>query len=139
MNKKFVIFGAAFAFLFSLVATTGLCFAKNTGPANMILKTARAKKPAHFSHKKHQDMFKCATCHHTKGPDGKQQAYTEGMKIQKCETCHDSMKGKLKGLKGAAHTRCKGCHKKMKKEGKNAPTKCSGCHIKKKKKRIEGC
>ena len=139
MNKKTVICSTVFAFLFSLVMTAGLCLAADTGPAEMTLETAAAKKPAQFPHKKHQKMYGCGECHHSSA-DGKQVPYTEGMKIEKCASCHDTMEdAKLKGFKGAAHTNCKGCHEKVSKEGKNAPTKCAGCHVKKAGKQVEGC
>ena len=98
----------------------------------MVLKTAKARKPAFFPHKKHQDMYSCDTCHHTKDATGKQGPYVEGQE-KKCVTCHnkkDMPNKKLNGFKKIGHARCKECHKKMKKEGKKAPTKCSGCHRK---------
>jgi hypothetical protein len=65
--------------------------------------------------------------------EGKQIPYTEGMIIQHCVTCHNpKMKNKkLNSLMLAAHTRCKGCHKKVVAESGTAGpiAKCSGCHI----------
>lgn len=101
------------------------------GPVQMVLHTAMAKKPAAFPHKKHQDMFECAECHHSKDDKNQQTPYVEGMKIQKCVACHnDSMANKkLNHFKLAAHARCKGCHKKAAQTGKAGPViKCSGCH-----------
>jgi len=119
----------------ALAASMTVCFAlatsasANTGPAEMVLKTAKAKKPAQFPHKKHQDMFKCEECHHTKGADGKQGPYVAGEE-KPCESCHNSSIGnnKLDSFKEVGHANCKECHKANKDKG--APTKCSGCHVK---------
>ncbi len=126
--KKTLICSVALAFL----CTTGLAalsMAQDTGPAEMVLKTAKAKKPALFPHAEHQKRLKCGDCHHSKGADGKQVPYTEGMKIEKCETCHNKDAGMPKGLasfKDVAHKKCKGCHKKADKK----LTKCGVCHKK---------
>lgn len=129
MNKKTIICATAFAFVFSLTVAGGVSVASNAGPAEMVLKTAKGKKPANFPHKKHQDMLKCDECHHTKTADGKQGPYVAG-KEGKCESCHDGKtiaNQKVANFMKAAHTNCKGCHKDKKK----GPTKCNDCHIKK--------
>lgn len=132
MKRKFIICATAFAFVFSLVIAGGICMAGDTGPEEMVLKTAEAKKPANFPHKKHQEKFECKECHHSKDAEGKQIPYAEGQEIGKCDSCHnDSMADpKLNSFKNAAHANCKGCHKEKAAEG--APTKCDGCHPKKK-------
>lgn len=113
--------------------------ASELGPEIIKLQTARKRKPALFPHRKHQEMWSCETCHHGKDSDGNQTPYAVGMRIQHCVTCHNptSMKNKkLNNFMLAAHTRCKGCHKKIvEEEGKTAGpiAKCSGCHIIKKK------
>lgn len=120
----------AFVLCFTMVIG-GTSFADN-GPADMVLKTAKAKKPAAFPHKKHQDMYKCAECHHTKDATGKQGPYVAGEE-KKCVICHnktDMTDKKLNSFKNASHANCKECHKKAAKDGKNAPTKCTGCHVK---------
>ena len=65
--------------------------------------------------------------------EGKQVSYTEGMEIQHCVTCHNlKMENKkLNSLMQAAHTRCKGCHKKVVEESGTAGPigKCRGCHV----------
>jgi len=104
------------------------------GPSTIILKTAKAKKPATFPHALHQEKMPCATCHHGKNKDGKQRPLADNEKKQKCVSCHNkSMENKkLNSLKKAGHARCKSCHKAMKKaRQKTGPTKCTGCHIKK--------
>lgn len=117
--------------LFIAMMASGVSFAANSGPEEITLQTAEAKKPAHFPHKKHQETIKCEVCHHTMDATGKKGPYVEGQE-KKCATCHnkDFANPELNSLKAVGHARCKECHKKMEKEGKNAPTKCTGCHVK---------
>jgi hypothetical protein len=133
--KKCVIFVIALALSLGFAITAGV--AGDTGPEEMVLKTADSKKPkpALFPHAKHQQMEgnTCATCHHSKGDGGMQVAYVEGQKIEKCQTCHnaDLANAKLNSFKKAAHKRCQSCHKEKKAAGvTTAPTKCTGCHPK---------
>jgi len=122
---------AAVVFCFAMM-TAGVSFAAGTGPDEITLQTAEAKKPAKFPHKKHQATIKCEECHHTMSADGKKGPYVAGQE-KKCETCHnkDFKNPELNSLKGIGHARCKECHKKMEDAGKtNAPTKCTGCHTK---------
>ena len=66
------------------------------GPAVIKMQTSRKRKPALFPHRKHQDMFECANCHHGMDNEGKQVPYSEGMEIQRCVTCHNAtMENKL--------------------------------------------
>ncbi|MBU0484922.1 MAG: cytochrome c family protein [Proteobacteria bacterium] len=113
---------AALSFVFSFVAV-GLSMA-DSGPAEMTLVTADAKKPATFPHKKHQDLMGCGECHHTKTDDGKQGPYVAGQEA-KCISCHSAKDE----FKNNAHKRCKGCHKDGY-NGKTGPTKCGDCHKK---------
>ncbi len=110
---------------------------EGAGDAVMILKTARARKPALFPHRKHQDMFECGECHHGANQKGEQTPYVEGMKIRKCVTCHNSSMAnkKLSYFKFAAHARCKGCHQARTADHEKAGPviKCGGCHPKKNK------
>jgi len=103
------------------------------GPAVIKMQTARKRKPALFPHRKHQGMYECTTCHHGMDSEGKQVPYTVGMAIQHCVTCHNlKMENKkLNSLMQAAHTRCKGCHKKVVEESGTAGPigKCKGCHV----------
>ncbi len=120
---------------------TAISLATDKGPAEIVLRStvnpATKTKLAFSPHAIHQGNFDCGTCHHGKEDDSKQVPYTEGMKIEKCESCHNKanaasgMPKELETFKKAAHERCKECHKKRKAEGKNAgPTKCNGCHRK---------
>ena len=136
MRKKTLTILPVLVFVFGMIVTSGIGIASDTeraiyhGPAEMVLKTATAKKTARFPHKKHQESFECGECHHYKTSEGKQFPYAEGMEIKKCITCHnkdDMSNPKLNNFKLIAHALCKECHKKNK---DSAPTRCSGCHIK---------
>ena len=136
MQKITLTFIAVLFFVFASAVTSGKGIASDTepeidpGPAEMVLKTAAAKKPARFPHKNHQESFECGECHHYKTIDGERFPYVEGMEIKKCITCHnpdDMSNPQLNSGKLAGHGLCKECHKKNK---DSAPTKCSGCHIK---------
>ena len=136
MQKRTLVLIQLLVFVFGLIAVNGMGIASEeaasvTGPAEMVLKTADAKKPSRFPHGKHQESFECGECHHAKTDDGIKYPYVEGMEIKKCVTCHntdDMSNPKLNHFKLIAHALCKECHKKNK---DSAPTKCSGCHIKK--------
>ncbi len=70
-----------------------------------------------FTHKKHTEDYgsDCDACHHVDMKGG----------YDKCSSCHDD-------LKDTFHKNCyKGCHQKLKAEGKKTgPTTCKACHIK---------
>lgn len=126
--KKTIILTTALAFALSFgVAMKG--FAADAGPADITMKSAKGTKPAKFPHAKHQKTAKCGDCHHGKAADGKQEAYTEAQKMEKCEACHtESMANpKLNDLKKAAHENCITCHKKVEKN-KGDLSKCTVCH-----------
>jgi len=125
-----------------LLGTVFFTFAAvNTGPADITIDEG-GKKPAQFSHKKHQDAFKCAECHHQMAADGKLVPYVEGQEIKKCASCHNAtvLAGKMKDklaldtLKGAGHGNCVECHKAKKDEPAfkdKKIDKCETCHPKK--------
>jgi hypothetical protein len=126
--------------LFLILMWTGTVSAEHhVGPADMVLETDKHKKTAQFPHRRHQEALQdCGLCHHAVSEDGKQAPYVVNMEIKKCAACHNKTSGVvtkklLQGFKEAAHAKCKGCHKKRRKEGlKAGPIKCTGCHIKKK-------
>ena len=91
------------------------------GAEVITMKSATARKVAEFPHRIHQKMYVCMECHHVNG---------QKMTAQKCNTCHnaDMDDKKLNDYRKAGHLLCRECHKRAKKEGKNAPTNCSGCH-----------
>ena len=136
MIKNALICACAVAFL----CFAGMSIASDPGPADMVLQAEKDKakkpKPAVFPHKMHQEVAKCADCHHS-AKDGKQVAYEDGQKIEKCESCHFKGSGlskKVETFKGAAHENCKGCHKTVveaKPELKDAFKGCLPCHPKK--------
>ncbi len=131
--KKTVVYSVAFALALGLGFSAN-AMAADKGPADITLqatKDADAKpKPATFPHAKHQEKLACGECHHSKDAAGKQVAFVEGQKIEKCETCHNKAAGmanaKVTTFKDAAHVNCKGCHTE-----KNVDTKkqlCKLCH-----------
>ena len=95
------------------------------GPADITLQTEKARKPAEFPHRQHQDAYCCTVCHHVKN---------EIMEIDKCSRCHNKDMGNagVNSFKKAAHKLCKDCHQRVNLEGKDAPTNCSGCHPRRK-------
>ena len=143
MLKKFLVCSVVSMFVMGGAVISSMA-TSDTGPATITITDSKSAKPkpAQFPHKAHQDKFKCGECHHGIA-DGKQVPYTEGMKIQKCETCHtgDTLAGKMKDklkldtIKGAGHGNCLECHKEMTakdpalKEKKLAS--CTTCHPKK--------
>ncbi len=140
MNKV-RIYGMALIFL-GTCAFAGLAIAdEDKGPVEITI-NPDGKKPALFPHAKHQERITCGECHHSKDADGKQVAFVEGQKIDKCATCHtgDMLKdgaNKVKGktaMQRAGHGNCLKCHKEMAKKdaSKKALKKCSTCHPKKK-------
>lgn len=104
--------------------------------------TSSKPKPAKFPHQLHKDTFSCDACHHGMDDDGKLVAYTDGMEIQKCATCHNAevLPGKMKDrlkldtLKGAGHGNCLECHREMAKKDpalkERKIASCSTCHPK---------
>ncbi|OGQ94701.1 MAG: hypothetical protein A2521_11430 [Deltaproteobacteria bacterium RIFOXYD12_FULL_57_12] len=128
--RNVTIFATAVAFVFCLTVTDNSSTAradKGSGPGDMILQTGNAKSPAKFPHKKHQEKYDCATCHHKQDATGARVSYSAEDNIQKCITCHnEKMDNKsLNTLKLAAHALCKECHKKD-----GGPNKCPECHVK---------
>ncbi|MBU0945650.1 MAG: cytochrome c family protein [Proteobacteria bacterium] len=134
--RKISTFAVATAMVFGLCFTGAAIAEVDKGGADLILEStidpAKKAKPAVFPHAKHQETLTCADCHHGQDAEGKQVAYTDDMKIEKCESCHNKAAGmpdKLKTFKDAGHANCKGCHKE------NAPEvdkkKCEACHPKK--------
>jgi len=144
MLKK--ILACSVVSLFVFYGTASLISAADKGPEEitMVSSTSKKPKPAIFPHSKHQETLECAECHHSMADDGKQVAYKEGQKIEKCETCHNKEKlagkkvGKLKldTIKGAGHGNCLACHKAKAKEDPALKAKkihtCTTCHPKKK-------
>jgi Class III cytochrome C family len=122
-----------------LVSTAGLIAAEEQEMPeeiyidNKVYKTDR-KGPVWFSHSEHADGYveACDGCHH-EYKDGKN-IWEEGQPVKKCSACHDPSKseGSVKKLNIAFHKNCKGCHRKLAKEGgTESPYKqCTDCHEK---------
>lgn len=128
MREKTIIMLLITLFL----AGYGICLA-DKGPADMVLQAEKDKakkpKPAVFPHAKHQETIACAECHHS-ADNNKQVPYSEGMEIQKCESCHfkgSGMPKKLDSFKGAAHENCKNCHKEVVAQRPDLKDKFKGC------------
>ena len=135
--KKFTLYAVSAALVLGLCFTGASFASDDKGPKEMTLEStidkAKKAKPATFNHAKHQETLTCGDCHHSKDADGKQVAYVEGQKVEKCESCHNKAAGidatkKLSTFKDAAHANCKACHKAKDK----ALAKCTVCHPKKK-------
>ena len=140
--KKVIILAVTVAFLCTagLISNT-MASEEDKGPADITMGEG-GKKPAIFPHAAHQEKLKCADCHHSKDADGKQVAYVDGQKVEKCATCHNAeanadKKHVMHSEKNAAHGNCRVCHKAKDKELANekdkALAKCTVCHPKKKK------
>jgi c(7)-type cytochrome triheme protein len=122
-SKSIVCLFAALAFGLLATVSSMASEEKAKGPESIEMKGPAGKKaPVTFNHAKHQEGTKCGECHHSKGADGKQVAYVEGQKIEKCSACHE-----LGNTKDMVHQNCKGCHVTAAK----GPTKCTECHPKK--------
>jgi predicted CXXCH cytochrome family protein len=94
------------------------------------------KGPVPFSHLNHSEDYDiaCNQCHHVY--ENGENVWREGDPVDKCSSCHSPLesKGEVKKLKLAFHKSCKGCHKRMVKEGiaEDAPyRRCNDCHQKK--------
>lgn len=111
-------------------------------PAELLIQSASSRQPTLFPHAKHQEFLECGDCHHGRDAEGRQVPYAEGMKITRCISCHSSkeMKNrKLNSLKLAGHALCKGCHRKMVKQGFAPPiVRCVGCHVRPEKREKAG-
>lgn len=110
--KKTVLCMVAALFAMGLFLSNNVVKAEDKGPAEIILQTAKAKKPVKFPHHAHQERMKCDDCHKSEHFAPSANEWTKDM----------------------GHALCKDCHKKN-----DGPTKCNDCHIKKKKKKLEGC
>ncbi|QJB57529.1 cytochrome c3 family protein [Pseudodesulfovibrio sp. zrk46] len=118
-----------------LILSAALAWATVEAPKELTLQPPASIKATKtfvaFPHAKHEAAkLDCKTCHHT---------WDSKADIMKCSSsgCHDQP-----GKKGenayytAFHFKksdgsCLGCHKAMKKQGKNVPVACKQCHPKK--------
>ncbi|MBW2506847.1 MAG: cytochrome c3 family protein [Deltaproteobacteria bacterium] len=124
MKVDLVLKVAVISFVSLLITGSAFGVEVSIGPAEIVLQTESARKPADFPHRQHQETYSCTACHH---------ARDEIMVIDKCANCHtkEISNAEVNSYKKAAHKLCKDCHKEVNVQGKNAPIKCSGCHTKK--------
>lgn len=131
-----------------LLIACSSAYAQDKGPADIMMQTEAAKKPATFPHAQHQAAIGCGECHHSM-VDGQKVPFKEGDTVGKCTSCHngDVLAGKavtLEGFKkplkldtykGAGHAKCFACHKAMAKKDpalkEKKIDKCGACHPKK--------
>ena len=84
-----------------------------------------------FSHGAHVLDFGivCGVCHHTWNQE-------ENILPDKCTKCHQVKDTEKVSLRDAYMNNCRGCHGRLKVEGKPAgPTRCNECHRKNKRMR----
>jgi hypothetical protein len=101
-------------------------------PATSILRIpvrGPRKPPVKFSHRRHEvRRVACTQCHHEY--KGRRNVWHEGQPVQECRACHHLRpEARRPDLKNAYHRRCKGCHLRLKQQGRQAgPVECQGCH-----------
>ena len=102
-------------------------------PADSLLKIPVAgssrKPPVKFSHRVHEARrVACAQCHHDY--QGRRNVWHEGQPVAKCQTCHGLRpEARRLDLKNAYHRQCKGCHLRLRQQGRRAgPIECQACH-----------
>ena len=103
--------------------------APGAGWLRIIWQRPREKPPVWFSHKLHEDRrIDCRQCHHEW--QGKRNLWKQGQPVKQCRTCHDlKAQGRRPDLKNAYHRQCKGCHLKLRQQGRKAgPMECRDCH-----------
>jgi len=100
-----------------------------SGPEEVILKTAQARKPAYFPHRKHQERYPCGTCHHGRDAAGNLVKYSPETIIYECTACHnaDMPNEELNDLQSIGHALCRECHRTHQ---DITSAKCTTCHRK---------
>jgi hypothetical protein len=100
-----------------------------TSVLKMPVRGSREKPLVAFSHHRHEaGGIACARCHHVYR--GRRNVWRQGQPVQHCVECHAFFpKGGQPDLKNALHLQCKGCHLKLRQQGRRAgPIKCKDCH-----------
>jgi hypothetical protein len=102
-------------------------------PADSLLKIPVAgssrKPPVKFSHRVHEARrVACIQCHHDY--QGRRNVWHEGQPVAKCQVCHGLRpEARRLDVKNAYHRQCKGCHLRLRQQGRQAgPIECLGCH-----------
>ena len=90
---------------------------------------ASRKPPVKFSHRVHEARrVACTQCHHDYR--GRRNVWHEGQPVTKCQTCHGLRpEARRLDVKNAYHRQCKGCHLRLRQQGRQAgPIECQACH-----------
>jgi Class III cytochrome C family len=102
-------------------------------PAVSLLKVpvagSRRKPPVQFSHRVHEARrVACTQCHHDY--QGRRNVWQKGQPVEKCQACHGLRpEARRLDVKNAYHRQCKGCHLRLRQQGRQAgPITCQGCH-----------
>ena len=106
---------------------------RTQAPADSLLKIPVAgssrKAPVKFSHRVHEARrVACTQCHHDY--QGRRNVWHEGQPVAKCQSCHGLRpEARRLDLKNAYHRQCKGCHLRLRQQGRQAgPIECQACH-----------
>jgi hypothetical protein len=100
-----------------------------TSVLNLASRGTKRKPPVTFSHRIHEARgVACTRCHHEY--EGRRNVWREGQPVEKCGACHGLRPtARRPDLKNAYHRQCKGCHLKLRQEGRRSgPIKCQECH-----------
>ena len=125
---RYMILGAALTFAAQPHSLT----AQENGPDRIML-TGASLGGVDFSHKAHQDMTDCASCHHESRPEKPLES-----EHQPCTGCHvktpvapmtTSIRDAFHDATAKAGT-CVDCHVTEGAAGKTVPMKCTECHKK---------
>ena len=95
----------------------------------MPVRGVREKPLVSFSHQRHEERrIACDKCHHVY--QGRRNVWRQGQPVKRCPECHGFYpKGEQPDIKNALHLQCKGCHLKLRQQGRRAgPIKCRDCH-----------
>jgi hypothetical protein len=95
----------------------------------IIFRKPAQKPPVWFSHRLHESRrVDCQKCHHRY--EGRRNLWQRGQPVEKCSACHGLFpQGRRPDLKNAFHRQCKGCHLKLRQQGRKAgPIECVNCH-----------
>jgi hypothetical protein len=102
-------------------------------PADSVLQIpvpgARKKPPVAFSHRGHEaGKIACVRCHHEY--QGRRNVWRQGQPVKPCGDCHGLYpQRRIPDIKNAMHLQCKGCHLKLRQQGRRAgPIHCRDCH-----------
>ena len=96
---------------------------------NVPVAGSQHKPPVQFSHRVHEARgVACTQCHHDY--QGRRNVWQQGQPVAKCQACHGLRpEARRLDVKNAYHRQCKGCHLRLRQQGRQAgPITCQGCH-----------